>query len=548
MYMICLTSRGEAPAEGRYLFMGDSVTDDGRFIAYLEAFLKIYKAGGVELINAGVSSETASGLSERAHPFPRPCAAGRIDRVISLAQPDFVILAYGVNDAIYAPFSEERYDAYLAGLAALMRKIHDAGAKAVVLTPFPFDAQSYGGALADDGDDDYSYMRPYKNYAGVLDEYARRIAADLADEADLVVDITTPLEEFTASARASDPSYKSGDGIHPNEAAHRFLAVLLADRLFGARCPRFEERLATDEGKRTYDAARAYERAAHRYWKEHIGHDNPSKEQPVSQDDVRTANTALDETAAEMADSFDIRGSYGEYSRLDFTFGGHEAVIVKPKRGYADNKWIWRAEFLGAFDAVDSELLARGYSLLYYSISDMYGSDGAVALMEPFRAYAVERFGLSQKTILFGFSRGGLYSLAYTAAHPHNVAALYLDAPVVSVSSWPLGTRSGAGSPREAVECALRLGITRENAEAYDEKTTAARLAKIGAARVPLALVAGDSDRVVPYIENGIELEQYYKINGLRLLCIIKPGCDHHPHSLEDPSPVADFLENNAIY
>ena len=60
--------------------------------------------------------------------------------------------------------------------------------------------------------------------------------------------------------------------------------------------------------------------------------------------------------------------------------------------------------------------------------------------------------------------------------------------------------------------------------------------------RIPAVLVAGDSDQVVPYCENGILLERAYQQAGVPLEVYIKPGCDHHPHGLEDPTPALHFI------
>ena len=60
---------------------------------------------------------------------------------------------------------------------------------------------------------------------------------------------------------------------------------------------------------------------------------------------------------------------------------------------------------------------------------------------------------------------------------------------------------------------------------------------------IPVILVAGDCDHVVPYCENGALLENYYKENGGTIEVHIKPGCDHHPHGLENPAVIADFMD-----
>ena len=68
----------------------------------------------------------------------------------------------------------------------------------------------------------------------------------------------------------------------------------------------------------------------------------------------------------------------------------------------------------------------------------------------------------------------------------------------------------------------------------------AEKLAECG---VPLLLVAGDSDDVVPYSENGEPFVKRFKAAGGSAEVIIKPGCGHHPHSLENPQPIVDFVE-----
>ena len=60
--------------------------------------------------------------------------------------------------------------------------------------------------------------------------------------------------------------------------------------------------------------------------------------------------------------------------------------------------------------------------------------------------------------------------------------------------------------------------------------------------QIPVVLVAGDSDVVVPFCENGVFLQRAYEQAGIDLEVYIKSGCDHHPHGLEDPKPVVEFI------
>jgi len=61
--------------------------------------------------------------------------------------------------------------------------------------------------------------------------------------------------------------------------------------------------------------------------------------------------------------------------------------------------------------------------------------------------------------------------------------------------------------------------------------------------KIPVALVCGDADTTVPYKENGELLSKLYRQKGLPLYEVLKPGCDHHPHGLEDNTELIKFIE-----
>lgn len=229
------------------------------------------------------------------------------------------------------------------------------------------------------------------------------------------------------------------------------------------------------------------------------------------------------------------------YETAEFEYEGREALLVLPKAFAEGRPWIWRAEFFGAFASADLAMLEQGYAVAYYRISDMYGCPAAIEAMESFHRFAVRLFGLAEKTILFGFSRGGLYSFNYAATYPERVAALYLDAPVLDIRSWPGGKGAGTFSPKEWEECLASYGLTEE--EALEAPVSPLhRIEPVAAARIPILVVAGADDIPVPYAENGKLLEERYRALGGDIETIVKPGVGHHPHSLEDPTPIVAFL------
>lgn len=270
------------PVSAKILVLGDSVTDNGLYIAYLDAFFRRYHPGkDLSLIPLGVSSETASGLSEAKHPFPRPCFHDRVQRALDLTEPDWVFCCYGMNDGIYHPLSEERFQAYRAGMLLLLEKIKAAGAKAVVLTPPPFDAASFSfpaPRTGEGGKPDYSYLSPYRDYDDVLSAYAEWLLTDPALEAaGAVIDIRTPLLQATASERNRQPGYSSGDGIHPNAYGHGVIARTLLAECFGENMAHIEDLSASLEEWMGFPLVLRRHRILADAWKEHVGHTHPVK-------------------------------------------------------------------------------------------------------------------------------------------------------------------------------------------------------------------------------------------------------------------------------
>lgn len=535
---------------GTVLVLGDSISDQGQYVSWLNGWLAITERTDVQFVNAGVSSETCSGLSEPAHPFPRPCVLSRAQRALALVKPDWVLVSYGVNDAIYYPFASTRFEAYQRGIHALLAIIHAAGAKAILATPLVFDAPSFAGTLLPDGADApgetsraYSYEQPYAHYDDVLARYAAWVLDDDggAALADMTADLRTPFLYDIAARRAANAAYHSGDGIHPDVHGHFIVAKALLKTLFGVDTDALEA-LA---GGTLFSLLYARDQILHCYWKEYIGHDNPFKsEVPIDwEKQVAVLNAKI---AAYVQDKIDADGfvQHGTWEGFStetyFAASGYEVIVAKPQSDMPNNTlkntaskapWVWRAEFFGAFPAVDLTLLRRGWHVAQLKICDRYGCPKAVTLMEAFRAELVKKYALAPKAVLFGFSRGGLYAANYAARYPENVQCLYLDAPVVSTESWPGGKGIGVGgAPLEYRACLAAYG-----AGYNDQERIAAVLAAILKAELPLLLVAGDADTVVPYSENGALLADAYEKTNVPCKLLLKHDVGHHPHSVENP-------------
>ena len=76
----------------------------------------------------------------------------------------------------------------------------------------------------------------------------------------------------------------------------------------------------------------------------------------------------------------------------------------------------------------------------------------------------------------------------------------------------------------------------------YGESSSLSRRCRLAKAKIPLLLVYGDKDSVVPHTENSAIVYERYKTLEGPVEQIIKPGQDHHPHGLKDVTPVVDFF------
>ena len=240
------------------------------------------------------------------------------------------------------------------------------------------------------------------------------------------------------------------------------------------------------------------------------------------------------------------RSTWHGYDRFDFEADGKPVLVVAPKQPAPGRPWVWHGEFFGHRPEPDVALLGKGFHIVYMRVPDMLGCPRAVAHWNAFYRELTEKYGFAKRAALVGLSRGGLYCYNWAAANPDKVACIYGDAPVCDFKSWPRGKGKGKGSQRDwklVLEC---YGFNSEaEALAYD-KNPVDNLEPLAKAGVPLLHVYGDADESVPWEENtGLVAERYRKLGG-RITLIGKPGVGHHPHGLDDPTPIVEFIAEHA--
>src|SRR5262249_26144933 len=114
-----------------------------------------------------------------------------------------------------------------------------------------------------------------------------------------------------------------------------------------------------------------------------------------------------------------------------------------------------------------------------------------------------EKHGLSNKPAFIGMSRGGEYAYTWAVAHHDRGSCVYADNP---------------GGNRELL---TKIGVLANH-------------------DVPLLHVCGGIDPLLG--KDSTAIEGIYQRMGGRIPVMVRDGAGHHPHSLRDPTPIADFI------
>ena len=190
----------------RVVFLGDSITYSGQYIELIESYLRINQSKHrYEFLDLGLPSETVSGLSEPGHAggaFPRPDLHERLERVLEQTKPDLIVACYGMNDGIYYPFAESRFEKYQDGMRRLRERATAVKAKVLHVTPPVFDPMPIRSRTLPAGLTEY--RQPYEGYDAVLERYSEWLLAQKAFGWD-VVDVHGPMKQHLSEARQRDP-------------------------------------------------------------------------------------------------------------------------------------------------------------------------------------------------------------------------------------------------------------------------------------------------------------------------------------------------------
>lgn len=229
------------------------------------------------------------------------------------------------------------------------------------------------------------------------------------------------------------------------------------------------------------------------------------------------------------------------YELEEGEFEGHLTRIVFPKE--ARGRLAVKTEYWDAFpEAIELPLLEKGFHLCYIQNENRFGTKEDIDRKARFIRYVQMKYQLQSKCVPVGMSCGGIFAIKLAARYPELVSCLYLDAPVVNFMSWPCGFGIASDVPGEQSEILGALKMKNISELLSYREMPLDYLQTLIQHKIPVVMVTGDSDTTVPYCENGNLLEKAYKDAGIDIEIYVKPGGNHHPHGVEDPAKIVEFI------
>jgi len=209
-----------------------------------------------------------------------------------------------------------------------------------------------------------------------------------------------------------------------------------------------------------------------------------------------------------------------------FLVDGRPAFIFWPDEAKRSTPqpWIMYAPTLpglpdNAEKFMHQKFLDAGVAVCGIDTGESYGNADCRKWMEALYAELTEKRGFAKQTCLLGRSRGGLQVLSFAAAHPKKVAGIAGIYPVFDLASYP-------GLNRAAPAYKLKPDDLKAQLVEHNPIAKGRVPAQI---KVPVFLIHGDVDNVVPLEANSAALAEHYKQAGAAgLVTLVVPKGQGH--------------------
>lgn len=232
----------------------------------------------------------------------------------------------------------------------------------------------------------------------------------------------------------------------------------------------------------------------------------------------------------------------GESFRID----GHPAFILWPEESLRKQPqpWVFYAPTLPDYPDenekwMHEQFLAAGVAVAGIDVGEAYGSPESCAVFDKLYDELTERRGFAQRPCLLGRSRGGLWVTSWACSHPDRFSGLAGIYPVFDFRTYPGLEKAAAAYELTTDE------LTRRN----NELNPIQKMVALARARLPVFIIHGDQDTVVPLAENSATFAATYHAAGAddALELIVASGQGHNMwEGFFRCQPLVDFVVKHA--
>lgn len=201
-------------------------------------------------------------------------------------------------------------------------------------------------------------------------------------------------------------------------------------------------------------------------------------------------------------------------------------VLLPPEKGSrTPQPWILYAPTLSGYPDehekwMHEQFLAAGVAVAGIDVGESYGSPHGRELFTALYQELTTKRGFASKPCLLGRSRGGLWVTSWACDYPDQVAGIAGIYPVFDLRTYP-------GIAKAAPAYGLK---THELAVKLSENNPIERVGVLAKSKVPVFIIHGDDDKVVPLIENSAELLARYEAAGAKdaVTLVVAKGQGHN--------------------
>ncbi len=199
-----------------------------------------------------------------------------------------------------------------------------------------------------------------------------------------------------------------------------------------------------------------------------------------------------------------------------FEVGGKQAFLFLPAETLrrSPQPWILYAPtLLPQYPDVHEkwmheQFLAAGIAVAGVDIGEAYGSPKRSAAIDALYSELVLQRGFAPKPCLLGRSRGGLWVSSWAIRNPDKVAGMACIYPVFDLTTYPGLDKAAPAYELSADELAKQL----------DQLNPIRSASKLAAAKIPVTIIHGAIDKVVPLEPNSATLAAAYRAAGQEAL------------------------------